>query len=132
MSGMQTEVVLGIEAGPDADQEELAELALGLREELSAVDLESVELARGDERPSGAKTGDVMDWGTLVVGIASSGAMTALITAVSAWITRQRSASVRVKIGDDELELTGGSSDDQRRMIEAWFERRSAAASSDG
>jgi hypothetical protein len=132
MSGMQTEVVLGIEAGPDADQEELAELALGLREELSAVDLESVELARGVEQPSGAKTGDVMDWGTLVVGIASSGAMTALITAVSAWITRQRSASVRVKIGDDELELTGGSSDDQRRMIEAWFERRSAAASSDG
>jgi hypothetical protein len=129
---MQTEVTLGIEAGPDADQEELAELALGLREELSAVDLESVELSRGDERPSGAKTGDVMDWGTLVVGIASSGAMTALITALSAWITRQRSASVRVKIGDDELELTGGSSDDQRRMIEAWFERRSAAASSDG
>ena len=131
MSGMQTEVILGIEAGPDADQEELAELALGLREELSAVDLESV-ISRGDERPSGAKSGDVMQWGTLVVGIASSGAMTALITALSAWITRQRSASVRVKIGDDELELTGGSSEDQRRMIEAWFERRSAAASSDG
>jgi hypothetical protein len=35
---MQTEVVRGIDAAPDADQEELAELALGLREELSEVE----------------------------------------------------------------------------------------------
>jgi hypothetical protein len=132
MRGVQTQVTLGIEAGPDADQAELAELALALREDLRDVDLESVQLASGGERPTGAKSGDVMAWGTLVVGIASSGALTALINAVSAWITRQRSASVRLKIGDDELELTGASSDDQRRLIDAWLARRSAATRSDG
>jgi hypothetical protein len=132
MSGAQTQVILDIEAGPDADQEEVAELALRLREDLREVDLESVALASGGERPTGAKSGDVMAWGTLVVAIASSGAMTALITAVSTWIRRQPSASVRVKIGEDELELTGASSDDQRRLIEAWLARRSAAPGSDG
>ena len=96
------------------------------------VDLESVHLASGGERPAGAKSGDVVEWGTRVVGVASSGAVTALITAVSTWIRRQPSASVRVKVGEDELELTGASSDDQRRLTEAWLARRSAGAGSDG
>jgi hypothetical protein len=132
MSGVETQVTLDIEAGPGADQEELAELALRLREDLQEVELESVQLASGGERPTGAKSGDVMQWGTLVVGIASSGALTALITAVSTWIRRQPAASVRVKIGEDELELTGASSDDQRRMIDTWFARQSAGAGGDG
>ena len=132
MSSAPTQIILGIDAGPDSDEEELAGLALGLREDLQELDLESVQLGSGGEGPAGAKAGDLIAWGTIVVGLASSGALTALINAVIAWVTRHQTASVRVKIGEDELELTGASSDDQRRLIDAWLKRRSVATGADG
>ncbi len=38
---------------------------------------------------------------------------------------------VRVKIGEDELVLTGASSEDQRRLIDDWLARREAAPAGD-
>jgi hypothetical protein len=118
-----TEVVVRVDAGADGDEEEVAELALRLRDELHEVDGASVRLAREAPAPAGAK-GAAVEWGTLLVGVVSSGALTALITTASSWLGRQRGGSVRVRIGDDELELTGATSEEQRRLVDAWLARR--------
>jgi hypothetical protein len=127
-----TQVVLRLDPGRDSDDEERAELALRLRDDLASLDLESVRLDRGGTPVAGAKSGDMVVWGTLLVSIVSSGALTALVNTVNAWIARQRGGSVSVKIGEDELVLTGASSDDQGRVIDAWLARRRSDAASDG
>jgi hypothetical protein len=131
MSSGPIDVVLQVEAEPDADADEVAALALRLRDELHEVDGTDIRLARSGAPPAGAKSADAVEWGTLLVQIVSSGALTALITAASAWIARQRSGSIRVKIGDDELELSGASSDDQRRLVAEWLARRDARPAGD-
>jgi hypothetical protein len=117
-----TEVVVRVDAGADGDEEEVAELALRLRDELREVDGASARLARDAPAPHGAK-GAAVEWGTLLVGVVSSGALTALVTTASSWLSRQRGGSVRVQIGDDELELTGATSEEQRRLVDAWLAR---------
>jgi Effector Associated Constant Component 1 len=121
-----TQVVLRVDAGPDADEEEVAELALRLRDDLEAVDVGSVQLSRSGPAPPGAKAVDPIEWGTLLVAIGSSPALMTLIRTADAWIARQRHGRVRVKIGEDELVLTGASSEDQRRLVDDWLARRTA------
>jgi hypothetical protein len=132
MSAEPTEVVLHLDPGVGADDEERAVLALRLREDLADLDVESVRLASGGEPGPGAKSGDAVAWGTLLVGIVSSGALTALVNTVNAWVARQRGGSVRVRIGEDELVLTGASSEDQRRVIDDWLAHRGVGAPGDG
>jgi hypothetical protein len=131
MSAAPTQVVLRVDAGPDADEEEVAELALRLRDDLEALDVGSVELSRSGTAPAGAKSVDPIEWGTLLVAIGSSPALMTLIRTANAWIARQRQGRVRVKIGEDELELTGASTDDQRRLIDDWLARRGAEPGGD-
>ena len=131
MSAAPTQVVLRVDAGPDADEEEVAELALRLRDDLDAVDVGSVELPRSGTAPAGAKAVDPIEWGTLLVAISSSPALLTLIRTANAWVARQRLGRVRVKIGEDELELTGASTDDQRRLIDDWLARRGAEPGGD-
>jgi hypothetical protein len=131
MSAAPTQVVLRVDAGPDADEEEVAELALRLRDDLEALDVGPVELSRSGTAPAGAKSVDPIEWGTLLVAIGSSPALMTLIRTANAWIARQRQGRVRVKIGEDELELTGASTDDQRRLIDDWLARRGAEPGGD-
>ena len=125
-----TEVLLQLDAGSDAEPREVAELSFRLRDELREVD--GVILRRETAvPPAGAKAGAAVEWGTLLVGVVSSGALTALLTQANAWLGRQRHGTIRVKVGDDELELTGATSEDQRRVVDEWLARR-AATRSDG
>jgi hypothetical protein len=122
------ELTLRVDGGPDADPEENAELALRLRDELRETDAASVKLGRGDDAPSGAKSGDPVELGTLLVGVVSSGALTAVLTTANSWIARQKRGRVHVKLGDDELLLSGMPSEDQQRLIDHWLSRQSAEA----
>jgi Effector Associated Constant Component 1 len=126
MSTDPTQVVVRLEAEPDADDAEQAELALRLRAELDELDVASIELAPGGDTPAGAKSGGAVEWGTLLVSMVSTGALTALIRTINGWVGRQRRGTVRIKIGDDELELTGASSEDEQRVIDAWLARHAA------
>ena len=108
MSGATpTQVVLQVDAGPDADEEELADLALRLRDDLEQTDVGPVQLSRGGTAPAGAKSVDPVEWGTLLVAIGSSPALMMLVRTANAWIARQRQGRIKVKIGEDELVLTG-------------------------
>lgn len=124
MADLATQLTLNIDAGPGADAEELEELTRRLREELMELDVEAVDLVRVGETPKRAKAGDPVAWGTLLVTLAASGGvLTTLINTLHAWLTRHERRSVTLEIDGDRLEVTGISSEEQQRLINAWVSR---------
>lgn len=124
MAETSTELEVEITVGADCEEEELAELTRRLRAELLGLDVESIALVRADDGVAGAKSVDSVVAGALVVhssiGVASLGAFTAC---VRGWLRRQRARSVRIRIGEDVLEVTGMSSAEQDRVTAAWIAR---------
>jgi hypothetical protein len=119
------ELIVSVVAGEDADAEELAALSGRLRDALRETDAESIDVPRGGDVPAGAK-GEALQWGTLVVTVLSSGALTGVVETTREWIGRQKHGSVRVKLGDDELELSSAAPADQQRVVEEWLRARAA------
>lgn len=121
MTHQTTQLMLNIDAGPETDVEELEKLTQQLREELIESDVETVNLVRTGEAPERAKVGDPVAWGTLLVTLAASGGvLTTLINTLQAWLTRHERRSVILEIDGDRLEVTGVSSEEQQRLINAW------------
>ena len=116
MSAAPTELIIRVDAGPDTDDEELAELALRLRDDLGELDAATVRLARTGTPVPGAKSGDVVEWGTLVVSMVSSGALTALIKTADSWLARQRHG-ISLRVGEDELVVTLEPADTRRHCL---------------
>lgn len=120
------EVVLRVDAGDGADDEENAELALQLREELGAHDLGPVP--RPLAAPAGAKgvgSGEIAS--LLVVLAASGGVLTSLVGTLQAWLLRHSESRVVVEIDGDRIELTGTTDEERRRALDFWLERHESA-----
>jgi hypothetical protein len=54
---------------------------------------------------------------------ASGGVLTTLINVLQSWLSRHERRSMTLKIGDDELEVTGISSEQQQQLINDWLSR---------
>lgn len=117
---------LQIDAGDDADAEELAELTVRLREQLLELDVERVDLVMSGPAPPGTRAGEVLAAGALIVSLArASGLLTALVSHVQAWVSSLGRRSVKLEMDGDVLEVTGISSRDQRELIQVWIARHS-------
>jgi hypothetical protein len=116
---------LRVDAGGDADAEEVAKIAAQLRRELLDLDLEveAVEFARTGPAPVGSKAVDVLAVGTLLITLAKSSGLAAVVGAVQSWLSGRHQRSVKIEIGGDTLEVTGVTSDQQRRLIDDWIAR---------
>lgn len=118
------QLILDIDCGPDTDVEELAQLTQQLREQLSQLDVEAVDLVQAGQAPERAKAGAPIAWGELLVTLAASGgALVALIGTLQSWLTRHERRSVTLEIDGDKLAVTGISSQEQQRLINAWLSR---------
>jgi hypothetical protein len=106
--------------GEGLEDDDRAEAATGLREELLDLDVEAVEFATLDLL-DGSKAGDILAWGTLVASIASVASMRVLVDALASWIRRQpRDITVEI----DGAKLTGAVSPAERERLVASFETR--------
>lgn len=115
---------LCIETGPDADAEELAVLAVQLREQLLELDIESAEPATVGPAPPGTRAGEVLIAGALTVMLAqSSGLLTALVEIAKSWVALGGNRSVKLEIDGDVLEVDGITRSDQRELIQSWIGR---------
>ena len=115
---------LGIQVGErDADPEEVAEATLQLRRELLDLDVGAVEVPRAGEAPPGTRGVELAALGGLVVNMAKPELLGAVIAAVRSWLSRSQQRSIKLALGDDVLELTGVSSDEQRRLADEWLRR---------
>ena len=124
MSDQQATVHLevGVESG--SDPQELAELTARLQRQLLQLDVDAVERPSAGPPPEGAKGADIVALGTLFVTLAKSvGGLAAVTKTVQNWLTGQRGRTVKLQVDGDTIELTGASSRDQERLVDAWIER---------
>jgi Effector Associated Constant Component 1 len=129
MVNNEAHLVLNIDSSSSADDddaEELAQLTQRLREDIEELDVEGVDFVRSKEDlPKGAKAGDAVAWGSLLVTLAtSSGVIPALVNTLQSWLMRHEHRSMTIVMGEDKLEVTDISSDEQKRLIEAWIRRQ--------
>ena len=120
-------MVININSSPDDDNEQLERLTHQLNEDLRELDIDKVDLIRKGDAPIGAK-GDVMTWGSLLVTLASSGVLSTLVNTLQSWLTRHERQSMTIEIGGDKLQITGISSEEQKRLIEDWINRHKEKA----
>jgi hypothetical protein len=124
VAGSHVQLAAVVDAGPDSDAEELAELAQRLRRHLLELDVDAVEPATEGEAPAGAKGIELLAIGGLVVQFAmKSEILRSVVDATSAWLGRQQGRSVKLTLDGDTLEVTGVSSDEQRRLVDLWVAR---------
>ena len=114
-----------VAVGPDGDDEEIAQATLQLRREFLDVDVDAAA-APGGEPPPGSRGVDVAALGALVVNIADSQLLTAVVATVRSWLAGSPRRSIKLELGGDSLELTGVSSREQRRLTDEWLARHTA------
>jgi len=124
VAGSQAQLAAVLDAGPDSDAEELAELTRRLRGELLDLDVDAVEPATAGAAPAGAKAVELLAIGGLVIRFAMrSEVLRSVVDATGAWLSRQQGRSVKLTLDGDTLEVTGVSSDEQRRLVDLWVAR---------
>ncbi|MGH3369386.1 MAG: hypothetical protein ACRDPR_05245 [Nocardioidaceae bacterium] len=117
-------LAIEVDAGAGAGAGELDQLTMQLWRELSELDLDSVERVRQGAAPAGARAADVLALGTLLVAMAKPlAALPAVVGVIRTWLAGRGERSVKLEIDGDVLEVTGLTSDDQRRLISSWIDR---------
>lgn len=119
------ELVVRILAEPGSDPEEDELLARTLRRELLDGEVYSVEPLADTAPPDGAKGWrDVIGW--LAVNLGTAEALRSVASVVRDWTSRTGRV-VEVSYGTDVLRLTGVTSAQQEKIINAWLARHGAA-----
>ena len=103
---------------PDSDDEERAELASRLRDEMLEQGVEEVA------HPEAHAPGAALEWAQLVVGLA--GSLGPLLVALRAWIGRHPDVAVTLEIEGDKITLDKASPADRQRLVEAFLARHGA------
>ena len=109
---------------PGAGEEELETLSTRLRGELLELDVAAVDRARSESVPDGARGLELAALGTLLVTAGQGWDVLAnVVNTVRSWASRETGRTVKLTLDGDAIELTGASSEDQRRLLEAFIER---------
>lgn len=128
--GMTEQVVqltLRIETDAEADAEELAMLAVDLRELLLELDIESADRLTRGQAPPGTRSGEMFVAGALTVMLAwSKELVTKFLESVQSWVSFAAGRSVKIELDGDSLELHGLTREDQRRLIQLFIDRHTA------
>jgi hypothetical protein len=114
---------VNVTIGPNGDAEELAQATRQLRRELLELDVDSVETPPAGEPPPGSRAVDIATVGALVVNMADSQLLAAVIGAVRSWLAGSSRRSIKLGLDGDVLELIGVSSKEQRRLTDEWLAR---------
>jgi hypothetical protein len=118
---IDVQVDLGL--GDGADAEELDEAARDLLRELRELDVESVERPSAGPVPPGARAVEVAALGTLVVKLGGA-ALGPVARVLQGWLSRRSNRSIKLTLGADSVEISGGSEAYQRQMIETFLAAR--------
>jgi hypothetical protein len=123
--GNDLQVRIDVGVADDADDAEVDGATRALRSELLELDVSDVGLPAVGPAPDGARAFEATMIGTLVVTAGREG-LTAVVRAVAGWLGRGGARSVKLQIGDDAIELTAASREDQQRLLEAFLARHSS------
>ncbi|WP_182875102.1 caspase family protein [Microbispora sp. H10670] len=119
------------DAQGNADPRELEDLTARLRAELLEIDVLAAESEAGAPPPPGARAVLSFSLGGLVVSLAGTELLAAVVNAVTAWLTRNQHRSAKLTIDGDAIELTGVPSGEQRRLTDLWVRRHAGVRQGD-
>jgi len=119
------ELVLQVRPALGDDSGELAELAGWLRRELLDLDIDGVDQSSGEAVPTDAKgVGAVAGW--LVVQLGPE-VLRVVLAKVADWVARNNRV-VEVSYGEDTLNLSRATREQQEKIIDGWLARHPAGS----
>jgi hypothetical protein len=110
---------------PGADDERLNGLTQSLREELLALDVDSVSPVSLGEAPAGSKGLELAAVGAIVVALKGSVELaTQVVSAVRSWLHRGPTAGSTLKLtmNGQTLELSAATAGQQQQLIDAFVQ----------
>ena len=116
---------LDLALGGDADAEEVDAATADLLRELRELDVESVERPSGGPAPAGSRAVELAALGALVIKLGGA-AVGPLAHVLQAWLARRSERTIKLTLGTDTLEISGGSAQYQRELIEMFLAARTA------
>ncbi|MYV98843.1 hypothetical protein GT354_11215 [Streptomyces sp. SID3343] len=118
---MNSAVRLELMGLPDTDENELRRLRGQLRRSLLELDVADVRLARSSgDVPSGAKSGQLIAAGTLVV-TAAPFVLRQVFQLVDTWLKNRPVRGIKVELGGRTIELSDASIAERERLIDAFL-----------
>jgi Effector Associated Constant Component 1 len=118
---LRVDLGLGADAGADEVDSATADLLRELRE----LDVESVERPSGGPPPEGSRAVELAALGALVVKLGGA-AVGPLAHVLQSWLARRSGRTIKLTLGADSLEISGGSAQYQRELIEMFLAARTA------
>ena len=102
----------------DATEEDIDLMTRRLLSELRETDVESAELAKGGEAPRGAKSGDTIAMGSIIISTLPT-VLPAIIGLVQSWAARGQGRTVKFKgiIGGGMVEFEGSPEELQKLLV---------------
>jgi hypothetical protein len=107
----------------DSDDEERWQLATKLRSVLLDLDVDAIDPVPREPAPDETKGAEVAEAGSMIVTLAPT-MLSTVVQVIRGWLGHRGTRSVKLTLDGDTLEVTGVSSADQQRLIEAWLRRR--------
>jgi hypothetical protein len=123
--GINVELLVDLGVDRDEDAADLDDAARQLERELLGLDVDDVQRVREGEPPPGARAVDAAMLGSLAV-TAGKEVMGTVVRASVQWIGRRADRRVKLTIGDDSIELSNVSTEDQRRLVETFLARHAS------
>jgi hypothetical protein len=118
------DLILRVEPASDGNPDELMEVAGRLRAELLELDVAAVDPVDEEVAPDRAK-GLATLAGWLVVQFGTVDGLRAVVNVVRAWAARTN-RQVEISYGCDVLKVTGATTAQQEKIIDAWLARHAA------
>ena len=111
-----------------ATRDELADFDEILRADLLTQGAEAVDYAPRAERDEGDLVGERnadVAWDSATVLLDESSLLVAVVDSILSWLNRHKNVSLTLRIGDDELILTGAGpyTEEEQRAVDLWLER---------
>ena len=102
----------------DATEEDIDRMTRHLLSELRETDVESAELAKGGEVPLGAKSGDPVTMGSIVISALPT-VLPVVVALVQAWAARGQGRTVKFKgkVGKEVIEFEGSPEEFQKLLV---------------
>jgi hypothetical protein len=111
---------IDLDLGSGADAEEVDAAAGDLLRELRELDVDAAGRAPAAPAPEGTRGAELAALGSLVVTLGRA-AIGPLAGVLQAWLERRSGRSVKLTLGGDSIEITGGSAAYQRQLIETFL-----------
>jgi len=126
MVDLSTEITLIIN---NDEPNELEDITNNLRDELLALDIDSVEQTLSTSSPDGTKATGAFDLGALLLKLNPAGKVLAtVVSTIQNWLGRQEQSTISLEIGGDKLTLTGLSIENQNQLVATWIQKHSGNA----